>query len=51
MNWDPYTKTEHCLHNEVESKKTTFLASILFYLQYTKLYNIFIGYFQNVLNI
>lgn len=30
MNWDPYTKTEHCLHNEVESKNTTSLASNFF---------------------
>lgn len=51
MSRDPYTKTEHCSHNEVESKNTTSLASHFFYLQYTKLYNIFIGYFQNVLNI
>lgn len=52
MNWDPYTKTEHRLHNEVESKNTTSPASFFFFnLQYTKLYNIFIGYLQNVLNI
>lgn len=30
MNWDPYTKTEHRLHNEVESKNTTSPASIFF---------------------
>lgn len=51
MNWHPYAKTKHCVHNEVESKNMSSLATIFFYLQYTKLYNIFIGYFQNGLNI
>lgn len=30
MNWHPYAKTKHCVHNEVESKNMSSLATIFF---------------------